>query len=936
MVAVTSTRQAGAHPNLTTSFSLNSSGVQRFPSFGFNLAIAADHQKDIRFDLPLGLVGTTVGLPTCTMAAVESDSCPADTMVGSAHLTTDFVFAYSFVSPVYNIVPAPGEPAAFAFNAVTFPVRLDTSVLSDGDYGVRVTAPGITDAGGTLSSSITIWGVPADHSGPGPDTWFSLGGSQFSFGGSNAGSQKRVALLTNPQQCSTSLTGTLSADSWSNPGVFQSESTSMGTPTGCDLLAFSPSISMLPDTLQAGAPAGYAFDLKVPQSTEPDGLATPNVKNVTVALPMGTVVSPSIADGLGVCSDDPGVDPAAAPNEFGLHSLSPASCDRSSQVGTVQITTPALPTPLEGEVFLGAPLCDPCTPADAQEGKLVRLLLEVIGQGNNGIIVKVEGTGSINQQTGQVTTTFVNNPQLPFSELKLTLGGGERAALANPRACGPVSTTADLTPWSSPFTPDATPSSTFEVEGCSGPQFAPSFHAGTTNLQAGAFTPFTLAFGRSDADQFLNGIRMQFPPGLLGMLSSVQLCGEPQASQGTCGPESVIGHVQVLTGPGGDPFLVTGGQVFITGPYKGAPYGLSIVVPAKAGPYTLSGTTGQGTVVVRAQINVDPHTAALTVTRDPLPTVLDGIPLQLKVVNVTIDRPGFVFNPTSCDPMAIGATLTSDQGASTPVSAPYQLTGCATLAFHPGFVVSTSGGTSRANGASLDAKVIYPAGAQVNIAKVKVDLPKQLPSRLTTLQKACTAAVFEANPANCPAASVVGIAKAVTPVLPVTLTGPAYFVSHGGEAFPSLIVILQGDGVRVDLVGSTFISKAGITSSTFERVPDVPISSFELYLPQGPHSALAANGNLCSLTKTVTVKKKVTVRIKGNKKTETRNVKTTVAGSLTMPTAFLAQNGATINQSTKITVTGCAKAVKAKKARKARKAQRARRASHPHSTTGGK
>jgi hypothetical protein len=831
-------------------------------------------------------------------------------MVGSAHVTTDFTFAKDFLRPVYNIAPAPGEPAAFAFNAREFPVRLDTGVLSDGDYGVRVTVPGLTDAAGTISSSVTIWGVPADHSAPGPEYWESgaIEGPVFSFGGSSAGSQKRVALLTNPQQCSTPLIGTLSVDSWSNPGVFQSESTSMGTPTGCDLLAFTPSISMLPDTLQAGAPAGYAFDLQVPQSTQPDGLATPNVRDVTVALPMGTVVSPSIADGLGVCSDDPNVDPAAAPNEFGLHSLSPASCDRSSQVGTVQITTPALPTPLEGEVFLGAPLCDPCTPGDAQEGRLVRLFLEVIGQGNNGIIVKVEGTGSINQQTGQLTTTFANNPELPFSELRLTLGGGERAALANPRACGAVSTTAQLTPWSSPFTPDATPSSTFEVQGCSGPRFAPSFHAGTTNLQAGGFTPFTLAFGRSDADQFLNGIRVQFPPGLLGMLSSVALCGEPQAAQGTCGPESLIGHVQVLTGPGGDPFLVTGGQVFITGPYRGAPYGLSIVVPAKAGPYTLAGSTGQGTVVVRAVINVDPRTAALTVTSDALPTGLDGIPLQLKVVNVTIDRPGFVFNPTSCNAMAIGAMLTSDQGASTPVSAPYQLTGCATLAFHPGFAVSTSGKTSRANGASLDAKVLYPKGAQANIAKVKVDLPKQLPSRLTTLQKACTAAVFEANPANCPAASVVGIARASTPVLPVTLSGPAYFVSHGGEAFPSLIVILQGDGVRVDLVGSTFISKAGITSSTFERVPDVPISSFELYLPEGPHSALAANGNLCTT-------------------------------SLKMPTAFLAQNGATINQSTKITVTGCAKAKKAKrarKARKARKARRARRASHPHSTIGGK
>jgi hypothetical protein len=318
------------------------------------------------------------------------------------------------------------------------------------------------------------------------------------------------------------------------------------------------------------------------------------------------------------------------------------------------------------------------------------------------------------------------------------------------------------------------------------------------------------------------------------------------------------------------------------------------VVPAKAGPYTLTGTTGTGTVVVRAAIDVDPSNAQLLVTADPLPTVLDGIPLQLRVVNVTIDRPGFTFNPTDCNPLAVTGTLSSTAGQSAQVSSSFQVTNCAALSFKPKFSVSTSGKTSRADGASLDAKVVYPTGSQgtqANIARVKVDLPKQLPSRLTTLQKACTAAQFESNPGGCPAASIVGIARASTPVLPVGLNGPVYFVSHGGEAFPSLIVVLQGDGVRVNLTGSTFISKAGITSSTFKTVPDVPISSFELYLPEGKYSALAANGNLCKS-----------------------------ASKLKMPTEFVAQNGAVIHQSTPIAVTGCANAKSARKARRARRA----------------
>ena len=801
---------------------------------------------------------------------------------------------------MYNIAPAPGEPAAFAFDAIVVPVRLDTSVLSDGDYGVRVSVAGVSQAASTLGASITIWGVPAEHSGPGEDISLATlyGGS--SFGAPNPG-QTRVALLTNPGQCAGALSGEISADSWVNPGVFASSGpVSMGAGTGCGQLSFGASLSMLPDTLEAGAPAGYAMDLGVPQNNEPEGLATPDVKKVVATLPLGTVISPSAADGLGDCSSVQFF--GSGPREEAP--AKPGECPRDSRVGTVVVKTPALPEPLTGAVYLAAPECDPCTPEDAADGRMVRLFLQVAGEGESGIVVKTEGRGLINQQTGQLTAVFENDFQLPFSELKLTLGGGERAVLANPRTCGTVSTVADLTPWSTPFTPDATPTSSFNVdENCFGPQFDPSFTAGTTNNQAGEASPFTLAFGRSDSDEFLNGLQIQLPPGLLGVLSKVSLCGEPQAAEGACGAESLIGHVSVETGPGADPFVVNGGQVFITGPYKGAPYGLSIVVPAQAGPYTLAGTTGKGTVVVRAAISVDPTTSALTITADPLPTILDGIPLQLHQVNVTIDRPGFTFNPTNCNKLAIAATLTSTQAASVNVSSPFQVTNCGALKFQPKFTVSTSGKTSRVDGASLDARLTYQQNdGETNIAQVKVELPKQLPSRLPTLQKACTAAVFEANPADCPAASVVGIVKASTPILKSSLSGPVYFVSHGGEAFPSLIMVLQGEGVRVDLVGSTFISKAGVTSTTLKTVPDVPVTSFELYLPEGPASALTTDGVLCT-------------------------------SSPVMPTTLIAQDGAEIHESVKIAVTGCGKAKAKAKASKAKaskahraKASRARRA----------
>jgi hypothetical protein len=938
LLAARSSDQAGAHPNVTTTYFLNTfnphgeanakAGRSRLGELLQSEPV--DSQKDIHFDLPAGLVGTTVGMPRCTMAAVADEAeCPRDTMVGA-----QTIIAYSGAGnyrltttvPIFNIAPAPGEPAAFAFNALLFSVRLDTTVLSNGEYNVRFTAPNITSGAGAYMASTTIWGVPAEHYGPGPDDAArnvrgykflekrQSGDSdaeappEYSFGGPGieeiqgvnselphviVGS-KRVPLVTNPSQCLGSLTGVLETDSWEVPGVFEGAgtlATSLGVDTGCGQLSFKPGVSMLPDTLEAGAPAGYSFDLSVPQDTEAEGLATPDVKRTSVTLPLGTVVSPSAADGLGDCSDE----------QFELHSGVPGGCPRDSQVGTVRVKTPALEERLDGEVYLAAPECEPCAPGDAQDGRMIRLFVQFVGEGESGVVVKLEGTGQINQQTGQITTTFANTPQLPFSDFQLTLQGGERATLANPRACGVATTTADLTAWSTPFTPDASPTSTFDVdENCFGSQFNPSFVGGTTSNQAGGFSPFTLSFGRSDSDGFLNGIQVRTPPGLLGMLSKVKLCGEPQAAEGTCGPESQIGETSVETGPGADPFLVTGGRVYITGPYKGAPYGLSIVVPAKAGPYTLAGTTGQGTVVNRSAISVNPATSALTVTSDPLPTELDGIPLQLRLVNVTINRPEFMFNATSCDKLAIGGTLTDTQAASVSDASSYQVTNCAALAFKPKFAVSTSGKTSKADGASLDTKVTYPAGAQgseADIAKVKVELPKQLPSRLTTLQKACTAAQFKLNPAGCPPQSVVGIVKVSTPVLPVELTGPAYFVSNGGEAFPNLIVVLQGEGVRVDLVGDTFISKAGITSTTFKTLPDVPFSSFELYLPEGKFSALAANGNLCK-------------------------------SSLVMPNEFIAQNGTAIHQKTKIAVTGCPKTKTAKAAKTKKTKQNGKKASN--------
>jgi hypothetical protein len=872
--------QAGSHPfQLTTTFDLN-----RILSNG--RALEAGMAKDLRFNLPAGLVGNPTVLAQCTMEQFSqrveaSNLCPDNTVVGVSNTSvapsSDSEPGPTIV-PIFNLTPAAGEPARFGYEVFGVPVILDTSIRTGGDYGVVVSVNNIQQGVQFTDSQVTFWGVPGDPRHNASRGWNCLLGGVWSVGGFFGEGPPCVApqnaaqtpFLTSPTSCAgpSGVRTTVQADSWAAPGTLLSgEYTLRGGAgeelglDGCNRLPFSPSISVAPDGGAASTPTGLTVGVHLPQqeSLNPSGLSEADVRDTTVALPAGVQLSPAGADGLLSCSLE----------EVSLSTAVSPSCPAASKVGTVEIKTPLLPEPLVGAAYLAAQNANPF-------GSLIALYI-VAEDPVAGIVVKFAGQVHPDPVTGQLVSTFEDTPQLPFEDLTLHFFGSARAPLTTPALCGTYTTTTSIAPWSGNTL--ATPSSSFQIVSgpngspCFDPQpFTPGFQAGSTNLQAGAFTPFTLTMSRPDGDQTLARVEMQMPPGLLGTLSTVKLCGEPQASQGTCGEDSLIGHTVVSAGLGNDPYTVTGGKVYITTAYGGGAYGLSIVNPAKAGPFDL------GIVVVRAAIFVDRHTAALHIVSDPLPTIIDGIPLQIQHVNVTVDRDKFTFNPTNCNPQQIVGTLSSSQGVASAVSTPFQVTNCATLAFKPKLVASTSGKTSRASGASLHVKLTYPEGPyDANIARVKVDLPKQLPSRLTTLQKACPAAVFNANPANCPKESIVATASAVTPVLPVPLTGPAYFVSHGGEAFPDLIIVLQGYGASVQLVGTTFISKAGITSSTFKTIPDVPVGTFEMTLPQGKYSALAANGNLCTAKK------------------------------LTMPTSFVGQNGAVIRTTTPIVPTGCAK-----------------------------
>jgi len=893
------------------------------------------------------------------------NQCPASSAIGVALVrfaehssgTASFPNTASTV-PIFNMTPNPGEPARFAFKVQGFiPVFLNASVRTGSDYGITLSSHNIIQAAWLLGFKLTFWGVPGSMAHDAQRGWECMKG----FGEcptSTASSPPPLTIM--PTSCEAPWVTTLHGDSWgyeehpSEQSEFKYELPKKID--GCNHLPFEPSITTTPDVLNSSTSTGLNVKIHVPQTAElnSEGLAESTLRSTTVTLPAGVAVNPSGANGLEACSGAPGALPGGAlgspgdqigytgfaeldragepgvstatftpqlPGSFGTEGTGEATlepgrnfCPNASKIGTVKIKTPLLPEPFEGAVYLADQNANPF-------GSLLAMYA-VAEEKKSGTLVKLPFNVTVDPSTGQLTATS-NSPEVPFEEAEFHFFGGEKAPLATPAQCrdntpehpGDYETTASFVPWSAEKNDEEKvtvhSSSSFNIEhgpsggpcpGASLP-FSPTLTGGALNLNAGAFSPFTLTMNRKDGEQNLQSVEAKLPPGLSGVLSNIELCPEPQANLGECSENSKIGETTISVGVGGQPFTVSGGKFYLTGPYNGtgscnimepgcAPFGLTFEVPAKAGPFDLkrnsanpAGEDACDCVIVRGKIEINPITAALTITSNPpgtpdaIPTSIEGIPLEIQHVNAITTRGNFQFNPTNCSKMEVTGDIHSSAGGTDKIGVPFQVTNCKDLSFTPKFKVSTSAKTSKAFGASLTATVSEPAGSlgtQANLTKVKVELPKQLPSRLTTLQKACTSKQFELNPANCPSESKIGYAKVNTPLLPVPLEGPAIFVSHGGESFPSLTMVLQGDNVTIDLVGTTFISKSGVTSTTFKTVPDQPFSSFTLTLPTGNYSALTALGNVCK-------------------------------EKLSMPTEFIAQNGAEIHQTTPIGVTGCKK-----------------------------
>ena len=932
--------QAGAHAyELATKIDLDS--VYREDPEGFRRSTGAQDLRDVILDLPLGVVGSARSAPQCTLAQLSAKGeklepggtdCPSDTVVGSIKSFPEGLISAN--GKIYNLVPERGVVAELGFSDTAHnPHVIYVSVApTPAGYVLRSSTRELPQV---VLGEVTanVYGDPAARA--------RASEREAAYRPEPADSPM---FTSPDDCTGEPLRSTLYIDSWQDPARFQPDGApeNLEEPawakksfesepvSGCEALEglFAPEVRVSTETGGADEPTGLGLSFAIPQQEGESTLGTPPLKEALVTLPAGMSVNAASANGLEACSEaqvgwlGKSTIESGAYENFSEDVLNPENgeseatdCPKASRIGSVEVETPALPAEicketgrvlsacpaaserekpvLHGSIYLARQLENPfgsvlgayVVVEDPRTGVTVKLPAKLEAGGQEG----VEGLAA-----GQLRTLVADSPQFPFSELRVHIFGGEDASLRTPATCGVYSLTTALTPWSGP---GAAPSSSFEVNQgagggtCPSPLgFAPALTtAGTASNQAGAFSPFALELARESDTQELQSLNVTLPPGLTGKIAGITLC--PQAGieqaearrspgEGTvelqhpsCPQASELGTATVGVGAGKKLFYTTA-RAYLAGPYNGAPFDLVVIAPAIAGPFDL------GTVVVRNALYINPTTAQVTAKSQPFPTLLQGIPVDIRSIVLHVDHPGFTLNPTSCSALAVTAEGFSTAAQTASLSRPFYATGCTHLPFNPVLTATAAGQGSKANGTSFTVKITSPGIGQADIHKVDLTIPAKLPSRLTTINKACPAAIFEANPANCDEGSIIGEAIVHTPLLDNPLHGPGYLVSHGSAAFPDVEFVLQGENITILLDGKTDI-KHGITYSRFETAPDNPFTTFEAILPAGPHSAFTPfvpekeNFSLCRQP------------------------------AFTMATEITAQNGAQLKQNTPIELAGC-------------------------------
>jgi hypothetical protein len=834
---------------------------------------ADEKLQDVIVDLPPGLVGSLTAVPACP-ATQKERTCPISSQVGVVHLLSNGWY------PVFRIEAPDGVLAAFKFEVAGISVYVTAKLRTGDDYGVHITSLNAPTNVSDSAVKFILWGVPADPA------WDAVRGDQCLndspfVGGPGENPQPkgspppgcpasipgpRKPFLTLPTSCVGPIDTFLQLSSRlgsSDTASFTSHDNALPTPNplgieGCNAVPFAPTLEARPTTNVADSPSGLDVKLHIPQNEDPDGIATAHLRDSVVTLPEGMTVNPSSANGLGACNEA----------QFGFTGMEgdvvhttegPATCPEDSKLGTVQVETPVLDHPLDGAVYLAAPHANPFD-------SLLALYIAV-DDPETGIVAKLAGEVRTDPVTGQLTASFKENPQLPFEDLNLHFFGGAGGSLRTPVICGTYSTTSSLTPWSAPDSgPPATPSDSWAIEQGPGGSCAndvgqlpnsPSFDAGTISPIAAAKSPLVVNLRREDGSQQFSALSLSAPPGLVGKLAGIPSCpdsalaaaaaksGRDEEASSTCPAASYVGSVTAGAGAGPAPYYATG-KAYLTGPYKGAPLSLAIVTPATAGPFDL------GTIVVRTALYVDSKTAQITAVSDPIPSILQGIPLDVRSVQVKMDRPDFTLNPTSCEPMSFGGALLSTLGNSVALQSRFQVGECGRLLFKPRLSLRLKGATKR-NGYPALTATLEPRAGDANLASISVALPHSEFLAQEHIRTVCTRVQFAAD--ACPPAAIYGTATVTTPLLDYPLTGPVYLRSSDNP-LPDLVPDLRGPAnqpIRLESAGRTDSIRGGIRN-TFDFVPDAPFTKLVLRMQGGKKGLLVNSRDVCKRRNRATVK----------------------------------------------------------------------------------
>ena len=828
---IPSTTQAGGHPDIQIKMQMSSR-----TSFE-----SADWPNDVRTvttHMPTGVIGNPHAIPKCTLLAFSLNDCTPDSQIGIAGANPLFGL---IVAPLYSMETKPGQAGLLAFklNIGGTQQFIEVSGRTDSDYGLSSFSTPIFHPflAAITEIYVELWGVPADPAHA-PLRWKEAPTQDCTLeafcpqGGGTSGAAPEP-FLSNPTTCGVPLSASIDVE-WYTRTILSTEAPYPAT-TGCDQLAFNPSLTVKPTTEEGDAPSGLDANLKVPQISNPYTPSPSQIRGVRVLLPEGFSINPNAADGKTACLDA----------QTSIGTLDAATCPEFSKVGTLSIDSSALPGPVPGAIYLGEP----------KPGDRYRLILAADGFGTH---IKLAGSARADAQTGRIEVAFENLPQSPLTEFDMHFFGSERGLMATPTKCGTYPVEAEFEPWNSVL-PEQTSTSFFNVT--SGPggtpcpggtrPFAPSLMAGTANPTAGRHTPFRLELARPDGHQNLTGLTVSTPQGFSGVLRGIAYCPEAalerlaagggsgivELAEPTCPAESLIGTAVSGSGAGNHP-LYSPGKVYLGGPYKGSPLSLIVVIPAVSGPYDL------GNVAVRAAIKVDPVTAQVTTVSDPFPQILEGIPLRIRSIRIDLNRPNFALNPTNCDPLSTDAIVTGSEGATASAGSHFQAGNCALLPFEPRLSLTLTGGLKRRGHPAITA-VLNAQPGEANLKRTSVALPPGELLENAHIGNVCTRVQFAAE--SCPEASRLGTAEAVTPLLEQPLRGDVYLRSSDNE-LPDLVADLEGQ-IDIELAGRVDTTKGGSLRTTFETIPDAPVTQFTLKLLGGKKGLLVNSKSLCGKPK---------------------------------------------------------------------------------------